>query len=531
IGLPGDTMPEGPTAGDACGTPSVAPVAMAACAEEGALGYVRDGNIPFVCARGPANAEKPACRLWRRGSWYLQTRGKNWNSHQVDLGLPCANAGDRSGFPGGTFICAREPKSGALQWALGVDDNLLPYVRWDATETFLTLPCKPPADTSNGGQFYRATLDIDPSRADSSTLYLNIEWIGPFRSTDGGATWAPFNIAGRALPARKTTGAPCHGEYPGFAFVPMNRDRLYFLAGGAPGSQVTTPHLQGGGIWESNDGGAGFRWLGRPELNQYVSTFVRVSDKTLLWGTTNSLGTATGPKPPTPQTKGLVYRSDDGGETWTELPTGLWPESAASFLWVNPQNQQHQILGTFQYLQRLGPGDARAPGLLITQDGGTSWQKLAGVTTTENAVMTENTVISADGKRIFSCGLGPVRGGPCSRSEDGGATFAPSEGLWAVALDPHDATARRMIGYRRAGGTPTIPIPAAILHTVDGGMSWTVKANLPTAEPGALKWDPNIPGRIYLTGDAGAVYRSNDSGATWTQLTKHTDFLNVARTD
>ncbi|HEY0709191.1 MAG TPA: hypothetical protein VGG33_20445, partial [Polyangia bacterium] len=359
--FPGDLGP----GGDECGAnaPSATPVLMADCATEGALGYVRDGNIPYVCARGPANAEKPTCQLWRRGSWYLQTRGKMWNSNQVDLGLPCPNAGDRSGFPGGTFLCAKEPKTQTLQWAVSAGDELLPYVRWDPTETFLPHVCKPPADNSNGGQFYRATVDIDPN--DSNTLYLNIEWIGPFRSRDGGVTWAPFNIPGRALPARKTTGAPCHGEYPGFEVVPMNANQIFFLAGGAPGSEVTTPHLQGGGIWLSNDGGARFQWLGAPELNQYVASFARVGDgKTLLWGTTSSLGTATGPKPPTPQTKGIVYRSDDDGDSWRELGTGLWPESTASLLWVNPQNPQHVILGVFQYLQRLGSGDALAPGLM-----------------------------------------------------------------------------------------------------------------------------------------------------------------------
>jgi hypothetical protein len=525
LGMPGGELCPSQVA------PPANPVVMAACASEGDLGYVRDGNIPFVCARGPANAEKPKCLLWRRGSWYLQTRGKVWNSDQVNLGLPCPAAGDRSGFPGGSFICALEPKSQTLQWAVNPGDDLQPYVRWDPTETFLPLPCRPPADTSNGSQFYRSTIDVDAN--DSNTLYLNIEWIGPFRSRDGGMTWTPFNINGRAVPARKTSGAACHGEYPGFGFVPMKANHIFFIAGGAPGSEVTTPFLQGGGIWESTDAGAGFRWLGRPEMNQYVSSFVRVGDgKTLLWGTTNSLGTATGPKPPTPQTTGLIYRSDDGGETWRELPTGLWTESSASFLWVNPQNPQHYIAGIFQYAQRLAAGEPRAPGFLTSSDGGLTWTKLAGVTTTENAVFAQNTAISADGKRIFSCGLGPVRGGPCSRSVDGGTTFTVSEAMLGVAMDPRDTNGLRLIGYRRLGGTPTIPIPAAVLLSIDGGLTWVVKSDLPvTGEPGSIKWDPSVAGRVYLTGEAGAVYRSNDDGAHWTQLTTYTDFINVARTD
>lgn len=513
------------------GVPSPTPILMAACATEGAFGYVSDGGIPFVCARGPANAQKPACLLWRRGSWYLQTRGKVWNSHEVDLGRPCSTLGDRAGFPSGTFICSVEPKTGALQWAVSAGDDLLPYVRWDPTETFLPLACKPPIDTSNGSQFYRATVDVDPN--DSNSLYLNIEWIGPFRSRDGGLTWTPFNITGRSLPARTPTGAPCHGEYPGFAFDKNDASHLYFIAGGAPGSEITTPFLQGGGLWQSRDSGGHFAWMGAPELNQYVSSFVSVADgKTLLWGTTSSLGTATGgPKPPTPQTKGLIYRSDDSGSTWNELPTGLWPESTASFVWVDPRNPQHYLLGVFQYLQRLNSGDPRAPGLLESVDGGANWTTLSGVHTAENAITSQNTVVAPDGRLIISCGFGTVRGAACSRSEDGGTSFAPVEALSAIALDPLDLTNQRVVGYRVAGGTPTIPIPAAVMLSADGGRTWSQTSALPTASPGHIKWDPSVKDRLYLTGDAGAVYRSNDSGAHWTKLTAYTDFINLPRTD
>lgn len=509
---------------------SATPVLMAECATEGAFGYVQDGNIPFVCARGPANAQKPACLRWRRGIWYLQTRGKIWNSDEVDLGRSCSTLGQRSPFPGGTMICSTEPKTQTLQWALSVGDDLLPYVRWDPTETFLPIACKPPMDTSNGSQFYRATVDVDPH--DSQTLYLNIEWIGPFRSRDGGATWAPFNIVGRAVPARTTTGVACHGEYPGFGFDQMDASHLYFIAGGAPGSEITTPLLQGGGLWDSTDGGGNFRWLGAPQLNQYVSAFVRSGDgKTLLWGTTSSLGSATGTKPPTPQTKGLIYRSDDAGTTWRELPTGLWPESTASFLWLDPGNSQHYLLGVFQYLQRLGASDAHAPGLLQTLDGGTTWIAVSGVNTADNSVTAENTVVAPDGQLIFSCGLGTANGPACSRSENSGTTFAPAEALSGVALDPLDTTHQRLVGYRLAGGTPTIPIAAAVMLSLDGGRNWSTSSALPTAHPGRIQWDPSVKDRIYLTGDAGEIYRSNDAGAHWTKLTTYIDFIGVPRTD
>jgi hypothetical protein len=270
-----------------------------------------------------------------------------------------------------------------------------------------------------------------------------------------------------------------------------------------------------------------------PELNQYLAAFVRLDDrKTLLWGTTSSLGTATGPKPPTPQKTGLVYKSDDGGATWHELPTGLWPESTASLLWVDPQDATHYVMGVFQYLQRLDAASDRAPGLMESKDSGATWAALPGQPGGQRAITMMNTVISRDGKMIYSCGFetSPMHQG-CFRSENGGVTFVAAELMQAVAMDPLDATSQRLVGFRGEGGTPTIPIVASIMSSSDGGKTWSAIAPLPTLHPEQIKWDPIVKDRVYMTGEAGAIFRSNDVGVHWTQLTTYTDFINVVRTD
>jgi len=508
--------------------PDPLPGDLEACDHAGDYRYTRDGLIPYVCDRGPANALAPDRLAWRRGQWYLMTRGQPLPANQT-LFAPCAQAGEHCGFPGGTLLCTEEPTSHTLRYASLVSDGPAPLVRWDPTLTFNIHSCVPPSDTGNGSQFYRATLDIDPS--DSDTLLLNIEWIGPFRSGDGGKSWAPYNIAGRALPARKASGAACHGEYVGFRFDPARKGHVYFLAGGAPGSQITTPVLEGGGIWATSDD-AHYTWLGRPELNQYVAAFARVSDSTLLWGSTSSLGTMLGTKAPTPMTQGLVYRSDDAGDTWTELPTGLWTESTASFLWVDPADHDHFRVGVFQYGQRLAPGDVRAPGMLETTDGGKTFAPLAGLPAGDKSFTHDNTLISDDGALIFSCGLLDAGGLPaCYRSLDGGASFAgPLPRLDVVALSPAPHS-RRVLALRGDGGTPTLPIPAAILRSEDGGATFSELVAPPAAGIEHLVWDPTLPDRVYATGEGGSVFRSEDGGSTWTRLTAYTDFIDVPRTD
>jgi photosystem II stability/assembly factor-like uncharacterized protein len=528
---PGDAEPLDAALTDAMsadGGPHPLPGDLEACDRPGDYRYTRDGLIPYVCDTGPANALAPSHLAWRRGQWYLMTRGQPLPANQT-LFAPCAQAGEHCGFPGGTLLCTDEPTSHALRYASLVLDGPAPLVRWDPTLTYNIHACVPPSDAGNGSQFYRATLDIDPS--DSNTLLLSIEWIGPFRSADGGRTWIPYNITGRALPARKPNGAACHGEYVGFHFDPARKGHVYFLAGGAPGSQVTTPVLEGGGIWATSDD-AHYTWLGRPEMNQYVAAFARVSDTTLLWGTTSSLGTMLGTKAPTPMTKGLVYRSDDGGDTWTELPTGLWTESTASFLWVDRADHEHFRVGLFQYGQRLTPADVRAPGMLETTDGGKTFVPLAGLPAGDKSFTHDNTLISDDGAWIFSCGVLDADGMPaCYRSVDGGASFAgPLPRLDVVALS-RAPNSRRLVALRREGGTPTLPNPAAILLSEDGGATFLELGAPPAAGIEHLLWDPTLPDRVYATGEGGSVFRSDDAGRAWTRITTYTDFLDVPRTD
>lgn len=93
------------------------------------------------------------------------------------------------------------------------------------------------------------------------------------------------------------------------------------------------------------------------------------------------------------------------------------------------------------------------------------------------------------------------------RSTDGGATWSlrAARPARALAIDPQTAATMYL-------GSPS----EGVLKSVDGGLTWSPSSNgIGNQRVNAIVIHPSDP-RILYAGVAGAVYRSNDSGANWT---------------
>ena len=182
---------------------------------------------------------------------------------------------------------------------------------------------------------------------------------------------------------------------------------------------------------------------------------------------------------------------------------------------------------------------AAGGGVWKTSDGGSTWSPL-----TDNQVtlaMGSIAVAPTNHLRIYA-GTGEANNSADSNhgngilvSSDGGATWTleTASGAFAgtaigqIAADPTNAD----IAYAALGGYPqngTYASHNGIWKTTDGGATWT---NLTTSvDGGGAPWsavvvDPNTSSIIYAAiGDYGdsysnnGIYRSSDSGTTWTLL-------------
>jgi photosystem II stability/assembly factor-like uncharacterized protein len=233
---------------------------------------------------------------------------------------------------------------------------------------------------------------------------------------------------------------------------------------------------------------------------------------------------------------GGIWKTQDAGRTWAPIfdrePTG-----SIGALAVAPSNPQIIYAGSGEGLQR--PDLAVGNGIYKSLDGGTTWTQLG---LRDGQQIASMAVDPSDANRLFVAVLGHPYGPNDERgiyrSLDGGATFArvlfvnENVGGFDVVLDPHDPKVvyATLWAARQApweiGASFEMP-GSGIFKSSDGGTSWTqLREGLPPrigrAEVAVAPSNSQI---VYAYADveskgsdAGALYRSNDAGAHFTRV-------------
>lgn len=347
----------------------------------------------------------------------------------------------------------------------------------------------------------------------------DVVWIGtqsgPYRSTDGGSTWE-----------ERRTGLP---EVSGSSYTapievvlvdPTDGERLLAF-GGSQRRWVSPGSPAWGAVWESLDGGQRWDRLGTVGDdgggNVQAARFLAGSSTDLLAAVLD----------------GGVYRSTDGGATWAPSSDGL-PHGNVTDLVVHPADPAVAwvTLGA-------GPDDGGGPqpgGVYRTDDGGRSWTpssegllQFRGADPLVTSRYERIVVAPSDPDRLYTSNVG-YRESAVYRSDDGGRTWM----VIADASTPRPGAYQSGVAGRELAVHPRDPDvvmfandESALLST-DGGTTWT---DLTTEErpDGALvgrgysglvatdvEFHPTEPGVVALSAfDGGNPIVSRDGMETW----------------
>lgn len=375
-----------------------------------------------------------------------------------------------------------------------------------------------------GRSFAVTTVSIDPS--DDNRLWVG-DSQGVFSSVDRGSTWSLRNggLVQRTLkrvaisPAANKeliltgTGGPYLSRTEGQRWVAISGagggDGYWVTAGRAnPNRYYSVPLFYG--LWRSND--RGVTWY-QPNPNfgniflpsgEWVGAFAMspFNENTLLVNLCASAQhscTTAGAR---------LYRSLDGGVSWTSLPgTGI-DAAARVFELAFARDVQNRV-----YL-------ATSAGVYRSSDGGTTWALYgAGVHPT---IVQAMAVAPSDSNYLYA----------------GSSFFDPAVGSWqtsslpnpqSLAVDPQNP----LVAY--AGGVAGSPTLTGLHKTTDGGRTWNqVSAPYSKFSVMSVAVDPNRPAVIYVATRSAGVFRSGDNGATWTELSEYgtvADLVNVSVED
>jgi len=195
-------------------------------------------------------------------------------------------------------------------------------------------------------------------------------------------------------------------------------------------------------------------------------------------------------------TGGVVYRTTDAGETWEEIWNGGMPSAIARYLWIRPDNPDVLYVST-------GIFDRGAAGDALTEEAATSGDDPFGGV---------GILKSIDGGKTWRV-LGKESG---FRNLALGSLYMHPEDpdtLLAAAGHVYDPFGVHYMERLMDQGDPG---PMGIYRTTDGGETWT--QTLPSYEIFSsveiAVSDPNI---VYAA-SIESVHRSEDGGVTWTLM-------------
>jgi photosystem II stability/assembly factor-like uncharacterized protein len=324
---------------------------------------------------------------------------------------------------------------------------------------------------------------------DPSTFYFGAVAGGVWKTTDGGATWQPLT---------DTTPISSVGA---IAIAPSNRNIIYVGTGeAAPRGDMTI----GDGVYKSTNGGKTWSNIGLRDSRQIGSVIVDPRDPNIVL--VAALGHAFGPN----ADRG-VFRTTDGGKSWKKV---LFKDNNSGAIDVefDPHNSSIVYAALWQ-ARRLpwnfssgGPGS----GLYRSSDGGVTWTQLKGSGLPGGILGRIHVSVSgADSKRIYA--MIEAKDGGLYRSDDGGGHWRRissdgrlSQRAWYFSTILADPKRADTVYAENTG----------LFRSTDGGKSFQL---LPArhGDHHGVWVDPTDTNRIIDASDGGATI-SFDDGKNWT---------------
>jgi hypothetical protein len=327
-------------------------------------------------------------------------------------------------------------------------------------------------------------IAVDPTDATGNTVYIGAAAGGVWKTTNGGTTWTALtdtqpslSIGSIAIDPNSCTPAPCKTIYVGTGEENFNGDAYY-----------------GAGILKSTDGGTTWTQIG-------ASTFAQV----LGPNTGGALIGSISVQPGNSQiilaavsffvggTVGGIYRSTDGGTTWTEdaAPRGV---AATAVVFESTSNAGTTATA---WAAMGNPFGETINGIYKSVDSGLTWTK-------------QTSTLPVSGAGV---GMGRITLGYAPSTAGGTAT------VYAAIADASTSSSS-FLGF---------------FKTADGGTTW---ASLPSTPAFcnqqcfydmAVGVNPTTPSFVVVGGGAftnnsTSLFKSTDGGTTWTTSTAPNDF-------
>ncbi|MBA3897694.1 MAG: hypothetical protein H0X36_11305, partial [Sphingomonadaceae bacterium] len=357
----------------------------------------------------------------------------------------------------------------------------------------------------------------------SPARYSDLHWrqLGPFRGgwasmiegvpdrlntfyfgASGGGIWRSDDAGRTWVSVFDRGGSSAIGA---IAIAPSDPDTIY-AGGGQPEPRYDVQ--SGRGVYRSSDGGKTWSDLGLADTRYIGRIWVSPTDpNTVLVGAVGHFFGASAARG--------VFRSIDGGKSWSQtLAPG--DRTGVADLAADPANPRTIFAAAWEarqwpwqsyFTKVAGPGSA----IYRSDDGGVTWRRLSGGgwPTGPLGRISLATARTAGGLRLYAV-IDAAKDGGLWRSDDGGANWRHVNDEQAIAsyyasritADPRDPDVVYTVGQ-------------SLRRCDQGGARCEIVRGSPGGDDYHQLWiDPKHPGRMAAASDQGAAVTVN-GGETW----------------
>jgi photosystem II stability/assembly factor-like uncharacterized protein len=280
------------------------------------------------------------------------------------------------------------------------------------------------------------------------------------------------------------------------AIAPSNPNVIYIGTGEACNRQSSS---FGAGVYKSTDGGATWTHMQLRETQSIGRVVVHPTNPNTVWVAAN--GALFGSN-----VERGVFKSTNGGTTWQKT-LFIDEHTGATDIIVSPANPNNLIAATYQRQRSAwgfiggGPGS----GMHRSTDGGNTWTKMTGGGLPDGTMGRVGLAISRSNPQVIYAQV----------------EVSPPASAAPPPADPAAAGGRGAAGGgggRGGGGGAPQPGSSGVYRSTDGGRTWTYRSseNQRPMYYSHIEVDPTNENVVFVGGTN--AQKSVDGGQTWTNI-------------
>jgi photosystem II stability/assembly factor-like uncharacterized protein len=361
-----------------------------------------------------------------------------------------------------------------------------------------------------GGPLGGLGYDVRMRPDNPNFMYVTDAWAGVFISSNGGQTWYPSNQG------ISTRTGESGDAIPVFCLTidPHDNDIIWIGTQNVRGIFKST---DAGQTWQQKDNGVveyeGITFRGLtvdPRSSDIVYAAAEIAS--YAWSNQPQQGREFD------KTKGVIYKTIDGGENWTAVWRG---NNLARYIWIDPSNPDVLYISTGIFDREAANSDHTTnkpggEGVLKSIDAGQTWQS---VNNGLNNLYVGTLFMHPTNPDVLLAGTGN------NAYPDGGGVYLTTNGgtLWQQVLTNENINAVEFafsnpnIAYAGSAG--------AVYRSENAGQTWqkVSAGEVGWGSPGVragfpidFQVDPANPNRIFANNYGGGNFLSADGGQIWT---------------